>query len=308
MPSNINPNNINGAYPVAGQDNDSQGFRDNFTNTRTNFSAAAAEITDLQNKAILSAPLIGTVSPPSPWLNNLNGSVLSNGILRQMRDTVVGPTTVSDGGTATVDFSAGSYQKIVPQGNCALNFINIPAAGQLARIRIQITIAAPFNITTNVVTLPASVTLGTSNIQGLVGSNLTFNQTGVYEYEFEFSTGPNNPGATIIDLNRNRDPIFLPSAELFAANGNANLSVTTTLITSNSSLAGNIAAGAEGQIKILVYGNTSSAGNTVFTVTNPGWSGSATGTATLTTEGSACTLQYINGRWYAVGNNGVAFS
>lgn len=307
MASNINPNNIDGAYPVAGQDNDSQGFRDNFTNTRTNFAAAAAEITDLQNKAILSAPLIGAVSPPSPWLNNLNGSILSNGILRQMRDTVVGPTTISAGATATIDFSAGSYQKIVPQGNCTLNFTNIPAAGQLARIRLQITIASPFNIASNVVTLPATVTLGTSNTQGLVGSNLTFNQTGVFEYEFEFSAGSSG-AASIIDLNRNRDPMFLPSVELFAANGNANLSVTTTLVTSSSSLAGNVAAGSEGQIKMLIYGNTTTTGSTVFTVTNPGWSSSSSGTITLTAVGSGCTLQYINGKWYAVGNNGVAFA
>ena len=40
MSSNINPNNIDTAYPVAGQDNDSQGFRDNFTNIKTNFSSA----------------------------------------------------------------------------------------------------------------------------------------------------------------------------------------------------------------------------------------------------------------------------
>ena len=30
---------IDGAYPVAGQDNNSQGFRDNFTNTNSNFTA-----------------------------------------------------------------------------------------------------------------------------------------------------------------------------------------------------------------------------------------------------------------------------
>lgn len=49
MSSNINPNNINGNFPVAGQDNDSQGFRDNFTNILNNFSFAATEIGDLQN-------------------------------------------------------------------------------------------------------------------------------------------------------------------------------------------------------------------------------------------------------------------
>ena len=35
MASSINPSNVDGTYPVAGQDNDSQGFRDNFTNIKT---------------------------------------------------------------------------------------------------------------------------------------------------------------------------------------------------------------------------------------------------------------------------------
>ena len=48
--SNINPNNINGAYPVAGVDNDSQGFRDNFTNIKNNLVFAQAELNDLQSK------------------------------------------------------------------------------------------------------------------------------------------------------------------------------------------------------------------------------------------------------------------
>jgi len=73
MTSNINPNNIDGAYPVAGQDNNSQGFRDNFTNTSTNFQYAADEITDLQNNVILKSALVGTTLN-----NNMQGSVLSN--------------------------------------------------------------------------------------------------------------------------------------------------------------------------------------------------------------------------------------
>jgi hypothetical protein len=61
MTSAINPNDIDGTYPVAGQDNNSQGFRDNFTNTKTNFQYAANEITDLQSKAVLKEALVGTV-------------------------------------------------------------------------------------------------------------------------------------------------------------------------------------------------------------------------------------------------------
>lgn len=49
MASTINPNNINITYPIAGQDNDTQGFRDNFRNIKTNFNTAKLEITDLQS-------------------------------------------------------------------------------------------------------------------------------------------------------------------------------------------------------------------------------------------------------------------
>ena len=49
MSSNINVTNIDITYPVAGQDNDTQGFRTNFTNIRNNFVTAASEITNLQS-------------------------------------------------------------------------------------------------------------------------------------------------------------------------------------------------------------------------------------------------------------------
>ena len=56
MASNIVPGNIDGTYPKAGQDNSSQGMRDNFSATKDNFTQAATEITDLQaNKASLNA-------------------------------------------------------------------------------------------------------------------------------------------------------------------------------------------------------------------------------------------------------------
>lgn len=79
MTSAINPQNIDGAYPVAGQDNDSQGFRDNFTNIKNNFTYAAQEITDLQSKAVLVAPLTGSVTTN----NNMNGTILQNMQLQQ---------------------------------------------------------------------------------------------------------------------------------------------------------------------------------------------------------------------------------
>src|SRR6056300_385636 len=49
MSSNISTTNIDDNYPVAGQDNDSQGFRDNFQNIKTALTTAKTEITGLQD-------------------------------------------------------------------------------------------------------------------------------------------------------------------------------------------------------------------------------------------------------------------
>jgi hypothetical protein len=72
MSSNINPNNIDGTYPIAGQDNNSQGFRDNFTQTKVNFQYAADEINDLQAKGIFKAALTGSAGLD----NNMDGALL----------------------------------------------------------------------------------------------------------------------------------------------------------------------------------------------------------------------------------------
>lgn len=59
MASLINTNNIDITYPIAGQDNDTQGFRDNFRHIRNNLIVAKTEISDIQ------ANLTSTVSSVS---------------------------------------------------------------------------------------------------------------------------------------------------------------------------------------------------------------------------------------------------
>ena len=49
MSSNIIPGNIDGAFPVAGQDNSSQGFRDNFTAIKNNFNFVKKRFEKIQN-------------------------------------------------------------------------------------------------------------------------------------------------------------------------------------------------------------------------------------------------------------------
>jgi len=73
MASNINPVNIDITYPIAGQDNDTKGFRDNFTSIKNNFSTAAKEITAIQT--ILSTTPTVVAVPVSSSASGIAGQI-----------------------------------------------------------------------------------------------------------------------------------------------------------------------------------------------------------------------------------------
>jgi hypothetical protein len=293
MTSQINPNDIDGAYPVAGQDNDSQGFRDNFTNTSTNFQYAADEITDLQQNAVLKAALTGTTLD-----NNMNGSLLYNFEASQVAGTVNPLGTTS--GTVTLDWTNGSYQTLTTSGSVVLGFTNFPASGVAASIVLRITVAS----TAHTLTLPAAVSIGTANLQGYASNVITFSTTGTYI--FEFTTVNGGSAISVVDLIRNRDPIYLPSSEDLAASAGASLNVTTSYFSTSAAETATLAAGYAGQIK--VFAMYADSGDMVITVSNAGWKSSGTGTITFNDIGDACTLMYVNSKWFAIGANGVAFA
>ena len=299
MTSNINPNNINGAYPVAGQDNNSQGFRDNFTNTSTNFQYAADEITDLQNNAVLKSALAGTTLN-----NNMLGSLLSNAQVQGFSNTVVSLGTLT--GSVTIDYSAGSYQTLTTGGAISLAFSNFTAAGTQDYFILEFTVT---NLTYTL-TLPAAVGSGASassleGIQGLdVGTNtITFTELGTYQFQFTTADG----GSTVYlsELTRPRNYFTAGIQLAFESIGNADV-VSTAVGTSYIIEDGvaTLADGAEGQVKTLIAGNVS-AGFTIVTA-NAGWTGAGNITLSGTAEG--CTLQYANSNWYCIGNNGASFS
>ena len=294
MTSNINPNNIDGAYPVAGQDNNSQGFRDNFTNTATNFQYAADEITDLQNNAVLKSALTGTTLD-----NNMQGSVLSNAQLQDMSETVVSLGTVS--GTTTINYSLGSFQTLTTNGAVALAFTNFPAAGARGSVTVQVTVA---NIIHTLI-LPAAVTVNARGVQGLNTSTgvISFSSTGVYS--FTFSTSNGGTTITLVEVNKQIQP-FNNSSENLTDTSAANVALTTSYFSTVAPSTATLAAGANGQIK--TFAMFAQSGDMVITVTNAGWKTSGTGTITFNAIGEACTLQYINGKWFCIGNNGAAFA
>jgi hypothetical protein len=217
MTSQINPQDINGNYPVAGQPNNTKGFRDNFTNTKTNFEYAANEITELQNKAVLKQALTGSTLD-----NNMNDALIYAAKIQDFSATSVQIATTL--GLVSIDYTAGHYQRVTTTGSISLGFSNWPANNSAGWVRVVIDIINP----AHTVTLPGQVSEGTQGIQGLVGTVITFAAAGIYTFEFvSYDSGTT---ITIQDLSRP-------------------LNVFTNGVTSNSATAGiGYATGAGGVV------------------------------------------------------------
>ena len=110
MASTIDDTSIDATFPVAGQDNNSQGFRDNFNTVKSNFVAAKSEITTLQtNSAKLNAN------------NNFSGNEISGALFK------TNFTKTHDMGSVTTDqnisVANGNFQTIIVGSNVTLTIL-----------------------------------------------------------------------------------------------------------------------------------------------------------------------------------------
>ena len=198
MSSNINPYNINGAFPIAGQDNSSQGFRTNFTNTQNNFAFAQAEISDLQAKAIVTSTLTGQT-----FNNDMAGTKIIRPQLSAWTQSLVDLGAVSS--SAILDYNVANFQKITSAGTFDISFANWPAtvgSGALGygvmRVWVVITDVA------HTMTLPDSVNIEVGDIAGydIATKTITFDAAGNYIFDFSSIDGGND--YMIFDVTRNR--------------------------------------------------------------------------------------------------------
>jgi hypothetical protein len=102
------------------------------------------------------------------------------------------------------------------------------------------------------------------------------------------------------------NPLFLTGSEDLASAAAASLTKTTSYFTTAAAETATLAAGTDGQVKVLAMAGDT--GDMVVTVTNAGWKSSGTGTITFNDIGDAVTLMYTNSKWYCIGNNGAVFA
>lgn len=123
MASNINTVDIDAQYPVAGVDNDSQGFRDNFSTIKNNFVAAKGEIETLQDETVkLNAD------------NDFNGNKIQEADFLKNTEVTYNIGAVSN--SLNISFNNGHYQTLTATESVTLSLADWPATGKLGKIRV----------------------------------------------------------------------------------------------------------------------------------------------------------------------------
>ena len=121
MASNINTTNINESYPVAGVDNDSQGFRDNFATVKNNFVSAKSEIESLQDD-----------TAKTNANNNFFGNQITGADLIANTETLYPGGTINSG--QNVSFANGNIQTFSIGADLTLTLSDWPAAAKVGKL------------------------------------------------------------------------------------------------------------------------------------------------------------------------------
>jgi hypothetical protein len=174
MASSIISDTIDGAYPVAGIDNDTQGFRDNFTIIKTGLATATSEITTLQNT---TAKLNET--------NDFNGTEITDANFSLNTEKYHNIGTVISG--QNISFLNGHHQSLAinlgeDTPSIAFALADWPARDHLAKMTVQLF----GNDTAKTVTF---------TVAG--GGTIKYNRTG------------NNPYPATLTIDSSTDPVVI---------------------------------------------------------------------------------------------------
>jgi hypothetical protein len=185
MASSIDTSTIDADYPVAGIDNDSQGFRDNFNSIKTNITTAGSEITALQaNRARIDAD------------NNHVGNEIQDAELLQVTEKFnnSSQTLTADHEVDYRDAHVHQFNATAPAGNImTVSFVGWPT-NRYAKLRIIMSVSS--GVSTNITLSPSNGTGLNDNNAAWVGGNNILTHTGSIGQKiivdvFTYDTGNN---------------------------------------------------------------------------------------------------------------------
>lgn len=167
--SQINPTNIDQNFPVPGQDNDSQGFRDNFNQIKVNLGRARDEIAELQGKVVLKSALTGgtlnnnmlgqTISNVVIDTGNISNVSMSNVVFTNPI-TLTGVQTIENANAAAISLAATTTQFVNDDSSTATATLAAGTGGQVKILvlkedlsDVEITVSNPAWSGSGVITL-----------------------------------------------------------------------------------------------------------------------------------------------------------
>ena len=188
MTSAINYLAINENFPVAGQDNDTQVFRDNFDTIKTNFRLAKEEITDLQDTAARTNTD-----------NSFQNKLISEAIFVNNKDKKWDAGFLTS--NITVDYEQGAYHVYRVGANVSMEFLNLPTNNDAT---------SPLGIGVGKVTLELYGDGSTRNITLSITSGSEVRRNAAFPVTFPTFPVTSTENPVIIEVWRhNSDKIFV---------------------------------------------------------------------------------------------------
>ena len=165
---------INQSYPTAGQDNNSQGFRNNFKNIKQALSWIDNDVYDLQINGVKKTEN-----------NNFNNNIIEKATFKDCAVTVFDNSQTVQTGDVIVDYEKGNYQKFkVSAGLHTFTFINWPDTAKSGKILLSV-------ISDNVV--GSSINFGAVTVNNVGPITFPMNISGTLPNVFEiWNEGDNN--------------------------------------------------------------------------------------------------------------------
>ena len=128
---------IDALYPVAGQDNDSQGFRDNFSNIKNTLTKVKTDLSAIDGT---TAQGVAHSVDDGVHTNDFNGNIIQEAKLIATTETIypIGDVSTSQ----NINWSSGNYQNITVANSITLTLTSWPdhdaAKPKLAKLRLRL--------------------------------------------------------------------------------------------------------------------------------------------------------------------------
>jgi len=192
---------IDTAFPVPGQDNDTQGFRNNFANIKIGLDRAAGEISDLEIIQIAVANRLDNFTDPTTFNGTLvTATIITSQTINNSGDiTVTGTGRFVGDGSLLSNLNVANVRSISSLTNLTTDNLTAGNISPLTNLTVSNLTAGSVNGFTAAVYVPNAPAASTGTVGDTVGM-IHANSTTVYICYADYESTTTNIWARITGL------------------------------------------------------------------------------------------------------------